>query len=190
MKYADINRRYTEIIAMYIGRGYTFNTASMGGSQGETCKIDLTDDTEIIRVLVGTFHDCSGNLKGIQITVGKSTDKVAQPHDDSSWNTVWNDHLEVLSTERFYKIGDDRRHGTFYGSEAEAKAVVTIRQSRYFLRESSRKTENITDKAIEIAKRVIRREFGVKRICENDIMVSKYNGVYTIGYKNKTYRLH
>lgn len=42
---------------------------------------------------------------------------------------------------------------------------------------------------MEIAKRVIRREFSVKRIRENDIMVSKYNGVYTISYKNKTYQL-
>ena len=35
-----------------------------------------------------------------------------------------------------------------------------------------------------------RREFGFKRICEADITVSKYNGVYTVGYRNKAYRLH
>lgn len=189
MKYADINRRYTEIVAEYIGKGYTINTASMGGSQGETCKIDLTNDAEIIRVMVDTFSDWENNLEGVEILVGKVTDKDVRPHSSSDWNTIWNNRLEVLSTERFYKIGEDRRHGTFYGSEVEAKAVKVIRRSRYFARESARKTENITDKAMEIAKRIIRREFGVKRICENDIMVSKYNGAYTIGYKNKTYRL-
>lgn len=189
MKYADINRRYTEIVAEYIGKGYTINSASMGGSQGETCKVDLTDGSEIIRIIVDTFSDWHAGFEGVEIIVGHVVDNTVKPHDDSDWNTIWNNRLEILSTERFYKIGEDRRHGTFYGSEVEAKAVVTIRQSRYFLRESARKTENITDKAMEIAKRVIRREFGVQRIREADVKVSKYNGVYTIGYKNKTYRL-
>ena len=42
---------------------------------------------------------------------------------------------------------------------------------------------------MEIAKRIIRREFGIKRICEADVTVSKHNGVYTVGYRNKAYRL-
>lgn len=189
MNYADINRRYTEIVGEYLSNGHTINTASMGGSQGETCKVDLTDGNEIIRIMVRTFSDWANCTEGVEIVVGRATDEGMHPHNNSSWGTIWNSNLEVITTERFYKIGEDRRHGTFYGSEAEAKAVVAIRRSRYFLRESTRKTENITGKAMEIAKRVIRREFGVKRICENDIMVSKYNGVYTIGYKNKTYRL-
>lgn len=189
MKYADINRRYTEIVAEYIGKGYTINTASMSGSQGETAKIDLTNGTEIVRVMIDTFSDWTNNLEGVEIFVGKVTDEDVRPHSNSGWATIWNNRLEVLSTERFYKIGEDRRHGAFYGSEAEAKAVATIRRSRYFLRESTRKTENITDKAMEIAKRIIRREFGVKRICEADITVSKCNGAYTVGYRNKVYRL-
>lgn len=189
MKYADINRRYTEIVAEYIGKGYTINTATMSGSQGETAKIDLTNGTEIIRIMVDTFSDWTNSLEGVEIIVGKVTEEDVRPHSNSDWATIWNNRLEILSAERFYKIGEDRRHGTFYGSEAEAKAVVTIRRSRYFLHESTRKTENITGKAMEIAKRIIRREFGVKRICEADIKVSKYNGTYTIGYKGKTYRL-
>ena len=43
---------------------------------------------------------------------------------------------------------------------------------------------------MEIAKRIIRREFNVKRICEADVTVSKSNGTYTIKYKSKVYRLH
>lgn len=190
MKYVDINKRYTEIVAEYIGKGYAINTATMSGSQGETAKVDLTNGTEIIRVMIDTFSDWMNSLNGVEITVGKVTDEDVHPHSNSDWATIWNNRLEILSTERFYKIGEDRRHGTFYGSEAEAKAVVTIRRSRYFLRESARKTENITEKAMEIAKRIIRREFGVKRICEADIKVSKCNGTYTIGYKGKAYRLH
>jgi len=190
MKYVDINRRYTEIVAEYMGKGYTINTASMGGSQGETCKVDLTNGTEIVRIMVDTFSDWENCLEGVEIAVGKVTDPDVRPHNSSGWNTIWNNRLEIITAERFYKIGEDRRHGTFYGSMTEAKAVVTIRRSRYFLRESTRRTENITDKAMEIAKRIIRREFGIKRICEADVTVSKYNGVYTVGYRNKAYRLH
>lgn len=189
MKYADINKRYTEIVAECIGKGYTINTATMSGSQGETAKVDLTNGTEIIRIMVDTFSDWMNSLEGVEITVGKVMEEDVRPHSNSGRATIWNNRLEILSTERFYKIGEDRRHGTFYGSETEAKAVVAIRRSRYFLRESTRKTENITGKAMEIAKRIIRREFGVKRICEADIKVSKCNGTYTIGYKGKAYRL-
>lgn len=190
MKYTDINHRYTEIVAEYMSNGYTINTASMGGSQGETCKIDLTNGAEIIRIMVDTFSDWENCLEGVEIVVGKATDADIRPHSNSGWNTIWNNRLELITAERFYKIGEDRRHGTFYGSLVEAKAVAVIRRSRYFARESTRKTENITDKALEIAKRIIRREFGFKRICESDITVSKYNGVYTVGYRNKAYRLH
>ena len=75
MKYADINKRFTEIVAEYISKGYTINTASMRGSQGEIAKVDLTNGTEIIRVMVNNFSDLSNGIDGIQITVGRSTDK-------------------------------------------------------------------------------------------------------------------
>lgn len=41
MKYADINKRFSEIVTEYLNKGYTFNTATMGGSQGEVAKVDL-----------------------------------------------------------------------------------------------------------------------------------------------------
>ena len=55
MTYADINKMFTAEVSKYLARGYHFNTASMSGSQGETAKVDLTNGTEIIRVLLRTF---------------------------------------------------------------------------------------------------------------------------------------
>ena len=43
MKYADINKKYTAIIAEHLAKGYTINTRSMCGSQGDYAHIDLTD---------------------------------------------------------------------------------------------------------------------------------------------------
>ena len=52
MTYADINKMFTAEVSKYLARGYHFNTASMIGSQGETAKVDLTNGTEIIRILL------------------------------------------------------------------------------------------------------------------------------------------
>lgn len=190
MKYVDINRRYTEIVAEYMAKGYTINTASMGGSQGETCKIDLTNGTEIIRIMVDTFSDWTANLNGIQIIVGKALDEDVRPHSNSGWNTLWNNRLEIITCEQFFKLGEDRTTGTQYGTKAEAEAAAALHLQRYIAKERVRETTKLTGKAIEIGKRIVRREFGFKRICESDITVSKYNGVYTVGYHNKVYRLH
>ena len=187
MKYADINRRYTEIVAEYMAKGYTINTATMGGSQGETCKIDLTNGTEIVRVMVDTFSDWRENLEGVEIAIGRVVDKDVKPNDNSDWNTIWNNRLEIISAERFYKIARD---ANYYGTEDEAKAAAALRIQRYIAKERTRKTEKLTGKAVEIAKKIIRREFGFKRICEADISVSKFNGIYTVGYHSKVYRLH
>jgi len=50
MKFETINRKFTEVVSEWIGKGYAFNTATMGGSQGEIAKVDLTDGKEIIRI--------------------------------------------------------------------------------------------------------------------------------------------
>lgn len=38
MKFADINRHVTEIVADYIQRGYSINTATMEGESGRSRK--------------------------------------------------------------------------------------------------------------------------------------------------------
>lgn len=190
MNYININKKFTEITTEYIGKGYIINSSSMSGSQGETCKIDLTNGIEVIRILIDTFSDWRENVEGVEIIVGKATDDDVRPHENPGRSTIWNNRLEILRTERFYKIGEDHKNGTYYGTKAEAEAAAAIKIKRHIAHYSECKTENITIKAMEIAKRIIRRKFGVKRICEADIQVSKRNGVYTISYKTKSYRLH
>ena len=134
MKYVDINKRFTEIVSEYIAAGYTLNTASMNGSEGEISKVDLTDGKEILRVLVRRFDDCESlfNLTGVEITVGRvpEEDRVT-PHDDSSWFTPWNNHLEQLRQERFFQVGESQRGGKFYGARQEAEAAWAVRLQRY-----------------------------------------------------------
>ena len=193
MKYADINRRFTEIVAEWMAKGYTINTASMSGSQGETAKIDLTDGKEIIRILVDRFSDYAAHVEGVEIIVGKALDADVRPNSNDNWATLWNSQLEVLQHERFFKTGESRFGGARYGTEAEAKAVAALRFKRYITKETTNKHEISSDKAMEIAKHIIRREFGVKRIIEADVSIFKRNDAdgtsYCVSYRNKTYRL-
>ena len=190
MKYADINKRFTEIVAEYIGKGYTINSSSMRGSQGETAKVDLTNGTEIIRVMINSFNEWNEiSLEGEEIIVGRAHDDVV-PHDSGCFNTIWNGNLEVLSCERFYTIGAHRTSKEIYGTKAEAEAVARLRYARSLSRTSIQKPVDITDKAMEIGKRVVRRKFGVKRVSAADVRVLKHKGSYIVEYKSRTYRLH
>ena len=134
MKYVDINKRFTEIVSEYIATGYTLNTASMNGSEGEISKVDLTDGKEILRVLVRRFDDCESlcSLTGVEITVGRvpEEDRVT-PYDDSNWFTPWNSHLNQQRQERFFQVGESQRGGKFYGTRQEAEVAQSIRLQRH-----------------------------------------------------------
>ena len=188
MKHIDIDKRFTEIVAEYLAKGYTVNTAAMNGSQGEIAKVDLTNGVEIIRVYVDSFRDYKIHTEGIEIVIGRSTEGI-KPHEYTGWDIIWHNALEILSRERFCMIGQTRYY-KYYGTEEEAKAAQRKRHDRYMLNNSGRSSQDITDKALEIAKKVISREFGIKRINASKIGVHKYDGKYIIAYNSKVYTLH
>lgn len=70
MKYIDINQKFTAKVAEYIAKGYTINTATMSGSQGEVAHVDLTDGKQVVRVLLDSFteYDSFNSLSGLEIT--------------------------------------------------------------------------------------------------------------------------
>lgn len=113
MKYAEINRIYTDIVSEYIAMGYTINTSTMAGSQGERARIDLEKDGKIVRAMVADFVE--DDLQGVAITVGKAGEPVER-------NTVWNNRLEVILTKKFYEVGETRRtESKIYGTKKEAE---------------------------------------------------------------------
>lgn len=111
MKYADINRRVTEIVADYIQRGYSINTATMEGSQGEAASIDLTDGKNVIRIFVQRFwlKDDLYN-DGYELIVGEA-DRGIRAHQPAGrmYETIWNNKLNVIRRDEFYEIG--KTHG-------------------------------------------------------------------------------
>lgn len=189
MKYSDINKKYTEIVSEYMAKGYVINTGSMSGSQGEIAKIDFTDGKQIIRVVISKFHDYNLYIDGVEIVVGIAKDNV-KPNRYDSWDTIWNNNLEILYCERFYEIGSNRNRETFYGTKEEAEAAKEIKYKRYRYTDYDKKVYYTSEKAMEIAKRVVRNNMGVKRIRENEIKLYKDYRGYVVTYNGKTYRLH
>lgn len=127
----EIEKIYSDIIADYFNKGYYINMNTMSGSQlNEIAKIDLTNGKEVLRVMLcgsNTDRDNEYNyyLDYISIVIGRNTDKLYNNHGD----IIWNNHLEILSEQKFYEIGDrnDRR---FFGTKEEALAAKKKHYSR------------------------------------------------------------
>ena len=128
-------------------------------------------------------------LHGDELIVGRVTDDV-HPNKANEYRTVWNDRLEVISSEKFYKLSGHRDDEPFYGTEDEAKAATEKRFSRYANRDTYRKPEDITAKAAPIVKRYIHEQFGVRRVKMEDIKVTKHKGVVTVTYHKHVAQLH
>lgn len=191
MKFAEINKRYTEIVAEYIAKGYTINAGTMSGSQGEIAHIDLTDGHSIIRVMIADVpeYDDYKSIDTCQIIVGKCTDtRVEINSDERMGNTVWNNQLEVICCEKFYKVSRYSSTGTEYGTKEEAETAEKKRGQRY----GNRPTNHIdlTDKYLELGKRVVKRVFGKKKVSNNDIKVYKNVRGYYVTYKYECHKLH
>lgn len=185
MKYADINKRFTELTTEYMSKGYIVNTSTMRGSQGEIAHIDLTDGNEIIRIFIQSFSDWRSDIEGVEIIIGKSTDGV-KPHLNDTWGTVWNSHLEILHTERFYAIG---RHKDYYVTKEEAESASSLRRERRINRYESPNTFEANAKVMQIAKSIVRNKIGYKRINESEVNICKRNNQYIVSYRGNTYAL-
>ena len=154
MKFEAINKKYTERVNEWLGKGYWINAGTMGGSQGEYAHIDLTNGEEIIRVLME--DKCGyGKADRVVVVVGRCTDNVKIGSNDRLGNTVWNQHLEIITEDNFYKIG---RWSGWYGTEEEADAAIKKNWERY---ETRRKGESLRTEikgAEKIALRYAKRE--------------------------------
>lgn len=193
MFYKDINAKSTAKVAELIARGYTINTATMSGSQGEISKVDLTDGKEVIRVLLDRFSGYAFG-EGLEIKVGKvSAREGVIPNAVSGLcaRTIWNDRLEIISSETYYQVGSRSRNGsTYYGTEEEANEARKKQLERYKARDLD-ETRELPESAKQIALAYIRRQpkCGRKKISDID-RVYHYGNGYIISCNNTAYRIH
>ena len=209
MKFAEINARFTEKVAEYMAKGYTINTATMNGSQGELGKVDLTNGREIIRVLLDDFGTPCTRIEhrfysfdGVKLIVGRVTDDVI-PNSQSTWQTVWNNRLEVLYREEYYQIGREKRGGVkWYGSKVEAMAQQDKQWKRYKARDVGDRIE-LPEAFREVVLPFVRRQPRCKSVRISEIKrvtkVLAYHtenhhfkeyARYTVEVRGQSFRLH
>lgn len=164
----DIENVYTDTIKDYLNKGYRIYYPTMGGSQGEIAKIDLTNDKEVIRILLGSKTEHYGehpihkymDLDYLTIIVGRNTDKL---RGNSFSDIIWNEHLELISEIRFYKIG--RRNNSFFGTKQEAIDAMCKYYERFDFRDLYSRDEIIfSDKAKEIILPWVKRQKKCKSV--------------------------
>ena len=123
MNQNDINRIFTEKVAELISQGFQINPATMSGSQGEYGKVDLRKGSEIIRVLLDSTSEFEHSLDCLHLVVGRVTDQIRPNTFDKLGNTIWNNHLEIISEIKFAKIAEN------YFTDMETG--VQMRRKRY-----------------------------------------------------------
>lgn len=189
MIYKDINQKYTELVSKYLAAGYLINSATMSGSQGETASIDLTNGTQIVRLTIKTFYDMDDYLDGVEIIEGRVVESI-EPHNEGGRQTIWNDRLDVMSCQRYYEVGENRKtRRKFYGTQEEANRAANLRGHRRYIKKVS-DTRDLTQIGLKVAERIIREKFKARRISYEDIRITKTGKGYVVVYKNNTYRLH
>ena len=200
MKSSEINAIYAAKTAEYLAAGYTINTNSMNGSQGEIAKIDFRKGDEVIRVMLNSetiWGEDYRTADAIVLTVGRCTDeRVINTKGFGRDAIIWNERLEVIEKRTFFQFGR-RRDCDWYLEGEEAEEALKKNRQRSRLQweieraeESRTRTKDITSdqiKAILIS--AVRRLFNkpklkVERI--GKIVRSRKNGrfestVTTIG---------
>ena len=129
MKFAEINAIFTSKVAEYIAQGYTINTNTMAGHQGEIGKVDLRKGEEVIRVLLDTEHR---NLRdAVILIVGRNTDEsIAKSTERNSWDTIWNNQLEIIEKRTFWQMEKDYRGVDYYLEDKEGLEAIERSHSR------------------------------------------------------------
>ena len=125
MNQNDINRAFTEKVTELLSRGYQIYPGTMGGSQGEIAHVDLYKGNEIIRVLLDHSAGHGEKPDGVRLIAGRNTDRIRMNCFDKLGNTIWNNHLEILSKIEFCQIGEN-----YYTDEETGRAIQKKRDAR------------------------------------------------------------
>lgn len=181
MKYFEIEKKYTEIIADYLTKGYTLNTVTMSGTQGELAKVDLTNKVEVIRVRIERFSDysCGSDLEGVKIIVGRSN----KPYVETNRHEIiWNNEVEVISEIAFYAINRMYSRNSIFGTMEEAKAAAEKRFNRWKARNCS--TEKVLIPSTTLI-RALKSRKGFTNATRNNISVCRKERGYLITMQNR-----
>ena len=170
MKKQDIRNIYTQKVTELLAKGYTIFPDTMNGSQGEIAHIDLTDGSEIVRVLLERdthWEREEGGYWGdiIRLTVGRAG---KETWVGNTWDgTVWNNRLEPRFEIKWAWLGANRRND-WYVSMDEGKRISRLQWKRYRAQQVERR-ETLGDAFKSAALKWLRKQPRMKTCKLEDI---------------------
>lgn len=168
MRYAEINKMFTEKVAEYLANGYVINTGSMNGSQGNIASVDLTDGKDIVIVMLDRCH--KEWVDGVKLSVGCVKDDYRGEPNTNRMPTIWHSDLDIIFEDSFYLAGikaDD-----WYVSEDELDEVMKIEAKRWEACYSP-STKTFDDRANKIAVNYVKRQPKCKTAKASEIKVTR-----------------
>ena len=141
MKKQDIRNLYTQKVTELLNQGYTIFPDTMNGSQGEIAHIDLSNGSEILRVLLYRDHKYEHGEGGyigdtIRLVVGRAA---PDTRVFANWDgTIWNQRLEPIFEIEWAWIGSYRRNGGWYTTIEEGRAIAKLQFERYKAKHADR----------------------------------------------------
>ena len=189
MYFSDINKRFTDIVAEYIGNGYTINAATMCDIEEEIAKVDLTNGNEIIRIQLRPEYSKSDKVEFISLEVCKCPVNILPNYHNNLYH-IRRSTLEILECEQFYQVGEKRDGRAFYGDYDHALYAANVRIQREYRNENEDQLLDLTEKRMDIVKRLLSRKFPHSQIKECDVaLVKRFDGGYDIRYGSRRYRI-
>lgn len=121
MKYAEINKLYTEAIANYLKQGYVINTSTQSGTySNEIAHCDLTSGNDLVRVVLMNFYDeyfipsaVGISLQVLVMQLDRPTLKDFKPNQKHGTCDLWNENSIVVDRKDWYCI---RRESEIYAN--------------------------------------------------------------------------
>lgn len=195
MKRNDIDKVLSQKVLSYMMDGYTINTSSMTGHQGEEGKVDLVKGEVLIRVWLNKEsnyrwldNDDAWSGDTMVLRVGKW---IHEAHL-CDINTVWMKDFEIIDEITYYQVG--RRNEWYLDNLEEAKAArekTLVRMHRPSRSRKMRVRFFDDEWAKDLAVRYLKRKAGYKRVCRDNVRLShdyKLNK-YFVGYNLQSYEL-
>lgn len=147
---------FTEKVAELIAQGYTINTHSMAGHQGEIAKVCFTKGGKYYAL----YLDHRGSS---EFTKWDTVDMVfgeAEGDYSAPQSTMWLNSLKEISRQKFYCMGDfyTKRHKFFTADPEAAEAAAAKRRARFLKSETASIDLTFNEKALTAAYRYIKRE--------------------------------
>ncbi len=168
MKRIELDTIFTTKVNEYLANGYTFNTNTMGGSQGEIAHVDLRKGDDIIRILMESEYNYeTGDT--VHIIVG-CCPKAIRPENEHA--TIWNNELEVIEETVFLKVSRD-----WFTSMEESKVIADLRLKRWSHRHSAKSRQIIPSAAFI---RSLKNRKGFSNATKNNIAIEHDQYGYTI----------